>query len=331
MAAPEERYGIGMIKIEVHQGKLPRNLGIGTILFAVLIAVMAVREPVESAAFMCCAYLMIMLIICAGIWLCIDGRNRRLTVEDRKLCYTDWRGRKKIFSLDEIAYCKAAFENEGSIDYIRLHDFNNKKLCKLGFYMKNANEFLQYLQDNQIKVECTERTEERLKDIIAAKALCPEEIPEAVNRVFGEAKALAEEWVKKNKKFGVEWKMGIVVYQYKDISWEKQLWEQEGYEQTISTTNLPEGYLIGIEGYLQKEGQFVVDKKNRTVSFFFQLLSVSKSYQIGEEMKVYFWGDGVLEKLSEELVYLSDLLPRKCYHTEHIVLRHELKEKINSV
>ena len=328
MAMSEERYGIEMIKVEVHEGKLPGNLGIGTIFFGILIAVMAARDPVESAALMRCAYLMIMLIICAGVYLCLDGRNRRLTVEDRMLCYADWRGRKKTFSLDEVAYCKAAFENGGSIDYITLYDFDNKKLCKLGFYMKNANEFLQYLQDNQIKVECTDRTEERLKDIIGAKALCPEEIPEAVNGVFGEAKELAEEWVKKNKKFGVEWKMGIVVYQYKDISWEKQLWEQEGYEQTIFLTNLPEGYLIGIEGYLQKEGQFVVDKKNRTVSFFFQLLSVSKSYQIGEETKVYFWGDGVLEKLSEELVYLSDILPRKRYHTEQLVLRHELKERI---
>ena len=328
MAAPEERYDIGMIKIEVHEGKLPRNLGIGTILFGILVAVMAARDPVESVALMRCAYLMIMLIICAGIWFCMDGRNRRLTVEDMKLCYTDWRGRKKTFSLDEIAYCKAAFENGGSIDYIAVYDFDNKKLCKLGFYMKNANEFLQYLQDNQIKVECTERTEERLKDIIAAKALCPEEIPEAVNRVFGEAKELAEEWVKKNKKFGVEWKMGIVVYQYKDISWEKQLWEQKGYEGALNFFNLPEGYIIGIEGYLQKDGQFVVNKKNQTVAFFFQLISISKSYQIGEELTVRFWGNNILEKLSEELNFWADRLPRKRYHTEQLVLRHELKEKI---
>lgn len=317
-----------MIKIEVHEGKLPWNLGIGTILFGILIAVMAARDPVESAALMRCAYLMIMLIICAGIWFCMDGRNRRLTVEDMELCYTDWRGRKKSFTLDEICYCKAAFENGGSKDYIKLYDFNNKKLCKLEFYMKNANEFLQYLLDNQIKVEYTNRTEEALKNVINAKVLCPEEIPSAVNEVFEKAKKLVEEWEKRNKRFGVEWKMGIAVYLYKDISWEKQFWEQEGYDGAINPADLPEGYMIAIEGYLQKDGQFVVDKKNRAVAFFFQLISVSKSYQIGEETRIYFWGNSGLEELSEELAFCTDRLPGKRYHTEQIVLRHELKERI---
>lgn len=328
MAAPKERYGIEMIKIEVHEGKLPRNLGIGTILFGILIAVMAAREPVESAALMRCAYLMIMLIICAGIWFCMDGRNRRLTVEDMELCYTDWRGRKKTFSLDKIAYCKAAFENDGSKDYIKLYDFNNEKLCKLGFYMKNADEFLQYLLDNQIKVEYTDRTEENLKNIINAETLCPEEIPAAVNGVFEEAKKLVEEWVKKNKRFGVEWKIGFVEYLYQDVSWEKQLWEQKGYAGASDFSNLPEGYIIGIEGYLQKDGQFVVNKKNQTVAFFFQLISVSKSYQIGEELTVRFWGNNVLENLSEGLAFWTDRLPRKRYHTEQLVLQHELKDRL---
>ena len=317
-----------MIKIEVHEGKLPRNLGIGTILFGILIVVMAARDPVESAALMRCAYLMIMLIFCAGIWLCMDGRNCRLIVEDRQLCYTDWRGRKKTFSLDEIAHCKTAFENRGSLDYITLYDFNNKKLCKLGFYMKNATVFLEYLLDNQIKVECTGRTEEALKDVINTQALCPEEIPAAVNGVFEEAKELVKEWEKENEGFGVEWKMGIAVYLNNDFSWEKQLWEQKGYEGVLNFSNLPEGYLIAIEGYLQKDGQFVVNKKNQAVAFFFQLLSVSKSYQIGEEMRIHFWGNSVLEKLSEELVFWTDRLPRKRYHTEQLVLRHGLKEKI---
>ena len=235
-----------MIRIEVHEGKLLGNLGIGTILFGILIAVMAARNPVESAAIMRCAYLMIMLIICAGIWFCMDGRNRRLIVEDRKLCYSDWRGRKKTFTLNEIAYCKAAFENEGSMEYISLYDFNNKKLCKLGFYMKNATAFLEYLLDNQIKVECTDKTVESLKNAINAQTLCPEEIPETVNGVFEEAKKLAEEWAKTNRKFEAEWKMGIAVYLYNDLSWEKQLWEQKGYEGTLNFSNLPEGCIIWI-------------------------------------------------------------------------------------
>ena len=317
-----------MIKIEVHEGKLPRNIGIGTILFGILLAVMAARDPVESVAIMRCAYLMIILIICAGIWFCMDGRYHRLIVEDMELCYSDWRGRKKTFSIDEIAYCKAAFENEGNKDYIRLYDFNNNKLCKLGFYMKNATAFLEYLLDNQIKVECTDKTVESLKNAINAQTLCPEEIPETVNGVFEEAKKLAEGWVKKNRKFEAEWKIGIAVYPYNDFSWEKQLWEQKGYEGTLNFSNLAEEYIIGIEGYLQKDGQFVVNKKNQAVAFFFQLISVSKSFQIGEELTVRFWGNNILEKLSKEFTLWADLLPRKRYHTEQLVLQHELKERI---
>ena len=323
-----------MIKIEVHEGKLPRNIGIGTILFGILLAVMAAQGPVESIDFVRLACLMIAFIICAGIWCCIDGRNRRLIVEDRQLCYTDWCGRKKTFSLDEIAFCKVAFENGGSKrggskDYIKLYDFNNKKLCKLEFNMINADKLLHYLMDNQVKVEYTDRTEEALKDVINTQTLCPEEIPAAVNGVFEEAKKLVEEWEKKNKKFGAEWKMGLAVYLFKDIAWKKQIWELEGYEGAMDFADLSEEYLIVIEGYLQKDGQFVVDKKDRAVYFTFQLLSVSKSYQIGgEETRTYFWGNGVLEKISEELAFWADRLPRKRYHTEQLVLRHELKDRL---
>ena len=328
MEAPEERYGIEMIKIEVKEGLLPWVVGIGAVFAGILLIFVTAAYPDDSTSVMLGAYLIIFCMIGAGIFLCMNAKNRKMIVEDTSLCYMNCFGKKKNFSLEEICYCKAAFENGGSKDYIKLYDFNNKKLCKLEFNMKNAGEFLTYLLDNQIKVECTGKTEEKLKDVINAEALCPEEIPETVNGVLEEAKNLAEKWVKENKKFGVEWKMGIAVYLYENFSWKKQIWEQEGYEEALSSTNLPEGYLIGIEGYLQKDGQFVVDKKNQAVAFFSQLISVSKSYRIGEETTVHFWGNIVLEKISEELAYWTDRLPRKRYHTEQLVLRHELKEKI---
>lgn len=330
MAAPEERYGIGMVKIEIREGLLPWVVGIGTVFVGIIVIFVTIAYPADSVSGILSVYLTIFCMIGAGIFLCMDAKNRKMTVEDKTLCYTNCFGKKKNFALAEIGYCKAAFESGGSKDYIKLYDFSNKKLCKLEFNMKNANEFLQYLLDNQIKVEYTDRTEEGLKNIINAETLCPEEIPAAVNQVCKEAKNLAEEWAKKHRKFEVEWKMGLAVYLYQDVSFEKQLWEQKGYEGAFNFSNLPEGYLIAIEGYLQKDGQFVVDKKNRAVAFFFQLISVSKSYQIGEETRIHFWGNNVLGKLSEELAFWTDRLPRKRYHMEQLVLRHELKEKINS-
>ena len=317
-----------MIKIEVKEGLIPWVVGIGAIFVGVLVIFVTAPYPDDSTSVMLGAYLIIFCMIGAGILLCVEAKNRKMVVENTSLCYTNWLGKKKIFTLAEICYCKAAFENGGSKDYIKLYDFNNKKLCKLEFNMRNASIFLQYLLDNQIKVEYTDKTEGDLKKVINAKALSLEEIPATVNGVFEEAKKLVEEWVKKNKKFGAVWKMGLAAYLYKDISWEKQIWEQEGYEGVLNFVDLPEEYLIVIEGYLQKDGEFVVDKKNRAVYFTFQLLSVSKSYQIGEEKRIRFWGYDVLEKLSEGLVSLTDRLPRERYHTEQLVLRHELKEKI---
>ena len=318
---------MGMIKIEVKEGLIPWVVGIGAIFAGVLVMFVTAPYPDDSASVMLGAYLIIFCMIGAGILLCVEAKNRKMVVEDTNLCYTNWLGKKKIFTLAEICYCKAAFENGGSKDYIKLYGFNNNKLCKLEFNMKNADEFLAYLLDNQIKVECTRKTEEKLKNVINAEVLCPEEIPAAVNGILEETKNLAEEWVKENKKFGTEWKMGIAVYLYKDISWEKQLWEQKGYEGALNFSNLPEGYIIGIEGYLQKDGQFVVDKKNRAVAFFTHIISAFKSYKIGEETKIYFFRNNIL-KISEELAFWADRLPRKRYHTEQLVLRHELKEKI---
>ena len=316
-----------MIKIEVKEGLIPWVAGIGAVLVGILVIFVTAPYPDDSTSVMLGAYLIIFCMIGAGILLCVEAKNRKMVVENTSLCYTNWLGKKKIFTLAEICYCKAAFENGGSKDYIKLYDSNNNKLCKLEFNMRNADEFLAYLLDNQIKVECTRRTEEKLKNVISAEALCPEEIPAAVNGILEETKNLAEEWMKENKKFDAEWKMGIAVYLYKDISWEKQLWEQKGYEGALNFSNLPEGYIIGIEGYLQKDGQFVVDKKNRAVAFFTHIISVFKSYKIGEGTKIYFFRNNIL-KISEELAFWADRLPGKRYHTEQLVLRHELKEKI---
>ncbi len=317
-----------MIKIEVKEGLIPWVVGIGAIFVGILLIFVTAAYPDDSASVMLGAYLLIFCMIGGGIWLCVNAKNRKMTVEDTSLCYTNCFGKKKNFTLTEISYCKTAFENQGSKDYIKLYDCNSRELCKLEFNMKNAGEFLTYLLDNQIKVECTGKTEERLKEVINAEELSPEEIPAAVNGVFEEAKKLAEEWVKKNKKFGAEWKIGLAVYLYQNVSFEKQLWEQEGYEGAFHSNSLPEGYIIGIEGYLQKDGQFVVDKKNQAVAFFSQLISVSKSYKVGEELTVHFWENNALEKISEELAFWADRLPKKRYHTEQLVLRHELKDKL---
>ena len=88
-----------MIEIEVNEGRLPWIVGIGTILFGILLAALSKLYPDDSNDVMKFSYLIIALIIASGIWFCLDGRNRKMTVHDRTLCYTNCFGRKKTFLL----------------------------------------------------------------------------------------------------------------------------------------------------------------------------------------------------------------------------------------
>lgn len=316
--------GMTMIKIEVKEGKLPFVIGIGTVLAGILYAAVAAAHPESLTMAAVFSGGIIFLVICSGIWLCLNAHNRKLVVEDAELCYTNWYGKKKKFTLEEIGECKTAFENSGKKDYIKLYDLQGNKLCKLEYNMCDALLFLQYLLDNQVKVECPEKTDWYLQSIINAEALAIEEIPAQVNAICEKADILVKEWVEKHRQFQADWRMGIVVYLEKEWERDKQIWEQTGY----TGTDFPEGCTVVIEGHLQKNGQLVMDKKGHTVVFYVPIVSVSKSWKVGEAIKVRLWGKDALADLKEQLAMLTDMLPKRRYHTEDIVLCHELKERL---
>ncbi|MDE5932695.1 MAG: hypothetical protein K2H40_09495 [Lachnospiraceae bacterium] len=323
-----------MIKIELNEGKLPWVVGIGTILAGILFGVLVALYPNDSGMARGVSYLVILLIISMGGGMCFGGFHRKMTVEDRTLCYTNRLGRQKTFSLDEIGYCKAALEDKGGRDYLKLYDLRGEKLCKLEFGMKNSALFLQYLLDNQVKVECSEKSENFLLNMVHTETICVEAVPDKVNACCEEARALVREWTGKHREFGVDWKMGIALYLEDTLSEKKQLWEQEGCTditfqegQQDKQIKLPEGYLIAIEGYLQKDEHFVFDKKNRAVLFYVPVVGVSRSMQAGEEQKIRLFGD-VIPELAEQLAFLACMLPRNRYHTEKISINHELFERL---
>lgn len=323
-----------MIEIEVNEGRLPWIVGIGTILFGILLAALSKLYPDDSNDVMKFSYLIIALIIASGIWFCLDGRNRKLTVKGKELCYTNWFGRKKTFLLEEIACCHVALEaDRGNKNYLKIYDLHNLILCKLEFNMKDSFLFLQYLLDNHVKVEYTENSDILLKGMLSAVEISPAEIAEKVNGAYKEAKSMILKWAEENKSFGAEWKIGIATYLEKEIDSKKQLWQQKGYDATLCVYSkdepqtLPEGYYIIIEGYLQKDGEFVIDKRNEPVTIFTELLYVSKTMRIGEIQKISFYTKA-LEYLHEQLSYYENILPGNRYHTEQLTLNHELKEKI---
>lgn len=326
-----------MIKIEVNEGKLPWVVGIGAILAGILFGILTAVYPNDSGIVRGVSYLVVVLIICIGIGMCFSGWHRKMTVEDRMLCYTNRLGKQKTFSLDEIGYCKAALEDKGGRDYLKIYDLRGEKLCKLEFSMKDSALFLQYLLDNQVNIECSEKSDDFLKSMIHTETICIEEIPDKVNACYERAREIVWEWTQKHKELGVDWKMGIAAYLEKELSEEKQLWEQKGCVETLFPKSgqkqklrdgrLPEGGLIVIEGYLQKDEGFVFDKKNRAVMFYVPVLGVSKSMQAGEEQKIRLFGEAFSE-LAWQLEWLSHMLPRNRYHTAQISINHELIERL---
>lgn len=322
-----------MIKIEVKERMALRVIGAAAILCGIGLAFVPYAYRNESMLVMISAYAAVFLIIVSGIGLCIKAANRKLLVEEDHISYFDWIGRKKTFSLDEIGYCKAAFENRGNNDYLKVYDLIGEKLCKLEFDMNNSLLFLQYLIDNRIKIECSQRSDAYLKSIINTGSICQEEIPGKVEHIYEAAKDEIAKWLKKNPRFGVEWKTGIAVYLEDEMEEDKQLSQQKGYTgvelpvQGEQQTNLPEGYLVALEGYLQKEKQFVLDKKNRAVSFYIPLVRVTRSMQVGEQLKIRFF-ESASEELAEQLSMIGSLLPQNRYHTGELSFNHELYTKL---
>lgn len=321
-----------MIKIEVNEGKAPWIVGIVTILFGILYGVLCIMYPDKSAKSDMLYYLLVypvaVLIILAGVWLCLDAKNRKLIVEDAALCYTNSFGRKSSFLLSDIAYCRTAMENGGNRDFLKLYNTQDKKLCKLEYNMCDCTVFLQYLIDNQVKIECSEKSDYMLKSMLNMTSVSTEEISGVVNSTYKEAKELIKKWLEENSKLGVEWKMGIVTYLENEIEEKKQLWEQTSCGVVESESgNLPEGYIIAIEGYLLKDGEFVINKKDRVVGIFATVIRVSKSLKIGEKLKISNFKD-VSEELSAQLTILAEILPRNRYHTETLLLNHELRDSL---
>ncbi|MDE6663839.1 MAG: hypothetical protein K2K46_10930 [Lachnospiraceae bacterium] len=318
-----------MIRIEVKEGKLPWFIGSGTIAAGVIIGVLSVVYA-KNPLYINNSFLVVLAIIFAGAIMCLCAKNRSLTVQNEQLCYKNCFGKKKTFALNDIGYCSVALESSGGRDYLILYDISKTKLCKLEFNMKNADTFLRYLVDNEIKIECSKNSDMYLKWLVNTRPIASGEVKTVLKEVCDKADRLIAEWIKRNENFGAQWKFGVAFYMEDKFGQEKQLWEQEGAPKEVAevllenrTDKLPEGLFIVIEGYLQKDGKFVIDRKNRAVFVAAELMHVAKSMNMEEELKLYFGGDA-LEHISEQLLYYEKVLPKRRYHTGELEFGHEL-------
>lgn len=324
---------VRMIEILVRERKSTAVIGIGTILFGIVVgaSLWYFRRTDSSLRQLIPACLAVLCMILSGIIFCLVYKNRRLHVEDGKLCYNNWLGWKKEFSLKDIGYCRLR-------ESLVLYDVTEKKLCKLDFGMTQVFDFLQYLLDNGVEVESNRANKGMLDVLFGMQTIRDSEVVEKMGQIEEEAGRHRQEWEGKADKLGASFRIGFACYLESELREDRQLWEQAspvdnwlllGDEWSAAASDrfadgLPEGFLIALEGYLQKDGEYVMNRKEQAICLVVPVIHVIKSYQIGKGTKTILYEDsfGEWKKQIEDLL---ENLPKHRYHTAQLVLRHNLK------
>lgn len=320
-----------MIHISVKERKSTAVIGIGTIIFGLLVgvALMCFRKADRSPGQMLPDYFVVLCMILSGVFLCMLYR-RELWVEDMQLCYRNWLGRKKFFSLDDIGYCRQGAS-------LVLYDLNGDKLCKLEFGMTSVPDFLQYLMDNRVEVESNKRDKKMLDALFGMQTIDHSRMTEVLEQFAETVREHKQEWETKADRLGASFRIGFACYLKSEINEDRQLPEQtssvDGWlddEASAIFSNqlpdeLPEGFVIAMEGYLLKDGEYVVNRKEQVICLVAPVLHVVKSYQIGQKTKTVLYGE-TLNEWKNQMKDLLESLPKHRYHTSEITLRHKLKE-----
>ena len=317
------------IKFQVRENKTAPVCGALAVIFALFILVMSFLHPSGrgGGVFL---YLPLLCMLLGGAVCFLLYVNRKLIVEDDKLCYVNWIGKSKQFTLDEIGFCKMGIG--GNMNQIVLYDLVGIKLCKLDCEMHGMAEFYQYLFDNGIRIEWIKsqalRSSKFMNMIVALSkesAVCEEEIRRCSEHLYGEARQIFRDWEKHNRQFEATWEFGFAEYTEQDLEKECHLWERTG-SVVRAADSLPESYECVLEAYLKTEDGYVMSGRGETVSIMLPYLSKTKSYQIGEKVRIRKSDeDSLKEWLMWQLEKLSDELPKHRYHTETFVMGHELR------
>lgn len=316
------------VKFQMREHGIVLLSGIFTLLFTLFILVMGVKYP-SSGGYRWVFYLALLGLSAAGIVCCIKGIRRGLTVEEMNICYVNWIGKKKTFTLDDIGFCK--MDLSGNKDDIVLYDLLGNKLCKLDFDMKGSGEFLQYLLDNQVRIE--RKTKQTgaygvpvVEALLKETSICEEEIGKCADALYGKVQTLLGEWERQNKSFGAYWEFGYGEFSSDEPEEETGLWNRTR-TMPEKMTELPERYDCILEAYLKKDNEYVMDRKDKAVCILIPYLVKGYSYQIGEKLRIRKTDDDVmLEWMKRQLALLTKELPGHKYHTEPLVLKHELRK-----
>jgi hypothetical protein len=270
-------------------------------------------------------YLVLFLLFAAGVFCCLRGSLYGLTVEDMRMRYRSSLGRSREFTLDDIGY--GSLELSQSKDKLVLYDLLGKVLCKLKINMKGGEKFLQYLLDNGVRIEWekTRTNLPALELILRQTAICEEEIPKYTEAFYTQVREIFSQWEKEYSAFGASWELGFGEYAADDLEGAMDLCSVKS-SMDDENGGVPRDYICALEAYLRKDGEFVLDRKNRVVCITAKYLTSSRSYRIGEDVRIRKTDEEMIEEwIKEQLLFLTQALPRHKYHTEGCTIQHTLK------
>lgn len=317
------------IKFQVRENKSAPVCGVLAIGLAFFIYAMHLSHPLAGGGGVL-LYVPLGFMLLGGASCFVVYRNRKLTVEEMNLCYVNWIGKEKHFTLDEIGYCKIGLCS--SMDQLVLYDLCGKKLCKLYFEMHGVAEFYQYLLDNGVRMErIKSKAEERsvfmsmIDALSKEETVCEEEIRKCSERFYEDVACIFSDWESRNRHFDAVWEYGFAEYTAEDLEGKCPLHQYTSSVGSFSQ-NLPSSYECVLEAYLKRGNEYVVNDRGKTVSTMLPYLSKTKSYQIGEKTRIRKTDE---ESLKEWLVWqlekFSKELPKHKYHTEVLSMGHTLR------
>lgn len=322
------------IRFQVRENKTAFVCGVLAVGFAVFIMVMRFLHPSAKGGGTL-LYLPILCMFFGGVVCFMMYYNRKLTVEDMNICYVNWMGRLRQFTMDEIGYCKIG--TPGDMNRIVLYDLLGKKLCKLEIGMQGLAELYQYLLDNGIRIEWNKSKAYQLSgfmrmiDTLSKEtSVCEEEIRKCSELFYEEAGQIFHDWEKRNQHFEAVWEFGFAEYMAEDLESKCPL---HMYLSSVDEPleHIPESYECVLEAYLKKEEGYVVNTRGEVVSIMLPYLSKTKSYQIGEKMRIRKTDEeGLKEWLVWRLEAFNRELPKHKYHTEDLSFGHKLRPAAGS-
>lgn len=317
------------IKFQVRENRTALVCGVLAALFACFIVVMRFLYPSGKGGG-ALLYLPIFCMLLGGGACFLLYINRKLVVEEMNICYVNFVGMTKRFTLNEIGYCKVGAGSD--INRVMLYDLRGNKLCKLEIGMQGLAEFYQYLLDNGIRIECIKSKTHQssvfmnMIDALSKEtSVCEEQISKCSEIFLEETERIFRDWEERNKHFEAVWEFGFAEYTAEDLERKCPL---HMYISSVDEPmeHIPDSYECVLEAYLKTEDGFVITNRGETVNIMLPYLSKTKSYQIGEKTRIRKADEESLKEwLTWQLNAFDKELPRRKFHTETLTLRHKLR------